>query len=265
MKSSSKGLKIDDSFIMELRRLEGKLERMRHDLVEKEFPGEEVKTPYGTFFLSTRSASELPETRKPLSRFMSIFGNPRGARYGVSRIASRSPRKSLFLDIETTGLSSRCPIFLCGLMYFDGLEFKFEQLLARDFSEEAPMLCFLGGRLDDFELIITFNGRSFDLPYILDRMAYHGIPLPKGLMGRNYDVLLYSRRKWKGRVTNCKLQTLEKEICGRRRMGDIPSSLIPETYQEFIGSGDVSLLKPIMYHNLIDLVSMAELIAALLD
>jgi len=245
--------------------MEGKLVRMRHDLVEREFPGEEVITPYGTFFLSTRSAAEFPEMRKPLDRFMGIFKNPRKIRYGVSRIASRNPCKSLFLDIETTGLSSRCPIFLCGLMYFDGFGFRFEQLLARDFSEEAPMLYYLGERLGEFELLITFNGRSFDLPYILDRMAYHGIRLPRGLMDRNYDVLLYSRRKWKGRVTNCKLQTLEKEICGRRRMGDIPSSLIPETYQEFIGSGDVSLLKPIMYHNLIDLVSMAELIAALLD
>jgi hypothetical protein len=258
-------LKINESFIMELRRTEGEMERRRRDLVAQEFPGEETPTPFGTFFLSLRSAVDLPETRKALGRFMSIFTNPKNNRYGVSRIASRRPHKSLFLDIETTGLSSDYPIFLCGLMYFDGSAFRFEQLLARDFSEEAPMLYYLSELLDRFEVVITFNGKSFDLPYILDRMAYHGISPPRGLMGKNYDVLLYSRRKWRGRVPNCKLQTLEREICGRRRMGDIPSSMIPETYHEFIGSGDVSLLKPILYHNLLDLVSMAELIAALLD
>ena len=241
MKSSSKGLKIDDSFIMELRRLEGKLERMRHDLVEKEFPGKEVKTPYGTFFLSTRSASELPETRKPLSRFMSIFGNPRGARYGVSRIASRSPRKSLFLDIETTGLSLYYDaITLIGT--FDGYNIK---IFLRD-NNLRDIIDYLR----NYEIIVTFNGKLFDIPFI--QKEFPDIKIP--------PIHIDLRFLLRSLGLTGSLKDIEKNVgIGREKdIQEINGREAAVLWTKFV-KGDDGALKKLLLYNIYDTVNLEKL------
>ncbi|RKY00125.1 hypothetical protein DRP77_12000 [Candidatus Poribacteria bacterium] len=229
--------------------------------------GYEVKTPLGSFLLSVGSSRDLPDGERAVRRFLSVFENrfnlPR--RYGLEAVVSKPPHRILFLDIETTGLSPRYPMFLVGLMYYDGEGFRFEQLLARNPSEEGAMLYHLRGLMEEFDLVVTFNGGSFDLPYIIGRMTRLGIDPPEGLREKNYDLLIYSRKKWRGTLPNCRLQTLEREICGRRRVGDIPSSMIPAAYREFLASGDPRIIRAIMFHNLLDLLTMAELIAALAE
>ncbi|MFQ6041003.1 MAG: ribonuclease H-like domain-containing protein [Candidatus Poribacteria bacterium] len=178
---------------------------------------------------------------------------------------SFTPSQVLFLDIETTGLSNS-PLFLVGIMYFTDTDkgeptFKIGQLFARDYSEEISLLHYLNELFANFAVFATFNGLSFDIPFIRNRMIYHRIE-PQ-IDHFHFDILHHSRRKWRGQVPNCKLQTLETHICNRRRIGDIPSDLIPDAYHEFVKTGDTLLLKEIFQHNALDLITMAELIVAL--
>jgi hypothetical protein len=61
-------------------------------------------------------------------------------------------------------------------------------------------------------------------------------------------------------LPDCKLVTLEREILGRRRAGDVPGSLVPERYHRFVRSGDFELLAPVLRHNARDLGSLVALV-----
>jgi uncharacterized protein YprB with RNaseH-like and TPR domain len=167
-----------------------------------------------------------------------------------------NPSKWLFLDIECCGLSNS-PVFLVGLMSYSGGDFQLWQLLARDYSEEAAMLGHMSQILADYSALITFNGKTFDLPFLLDRCSIHAIPLQE--LEYHFDVLHAARKQWGRTVPNCKLQTLERFICKRTRSGDIPGEQIPEAYHEFVRTQDAWRMVDILHHNVLDLVTMCEL------
>src|SRR6185503_2684515 len=66
----------------------------------------------------------------------------------------------IYLDTETTGVQGGtgiCP-FLVGVGYFAGDDFQVTQYFIRDFDEEPSMLDALGELLQNFDLVITYNG-----------------------------------------------------------------------------------------------------------
>ena len=170
----------------------------------------------------------------------------------------------LFLDIETLGLSSDAPLFLVGLLYFDGggKDSCLEQLLARDETEEKALLAYLT-RITKGRTLVTFNGRSFDWPYIRRRTIHHGLKV--GAPGYHFDLLQHARRTWRDHVPNCRLQTLELYLCGRERRDDVPSAQVPAEYERFVevrhatGRG-ASIVMPVLHHNALDVLTMAELL-----
>jgi hypothetical protein len=77
------------------------------------------------------------------------------------------------------------------------------------------------------------------------------------------DLLHAARRRWKTALPDCRLQTLELHVCGRRRFGDVPSEEVPGLYHDFVRRGDPYRLIPVFHHNLLDVVTMAEILSAL--
>jgi uncharacterized protein YprB with RNaseH-like and TPR domain len=171
------------------------------------------------------------------------------------RVWGRAGRR-VFLDIETTGLSA-APLFLVGTLCVEGETLQLRQLLARDYSEEAAVLRQFFAWLVTYEQAITFNGQAFDVPYLLDRALYHR--LDATFVCDHLDLLLPARRAWRGLLPDCRLGTLERHICGRRRIGDIAGAEIPQLYHDFVRTGEWDLLAPILFHNALDLLTMAEL------
>ncbi|MCJ7543072.1 MAG: ribonuclease H-like domain-containing protein, partial [Phycisphaerae bacterium] len=112
-------------------------------------------------------------------------------------------------------------------------------------------------------LLVTFNGKAFDMTMIRERAAFHGVPLPRQ-EPPHLDLLQEARRLWRGRVPDCRLVTLEQCLCQRSRIGDIPGWAIPEAYHRFVDTGDARELSDILHHNLLDLLTMAELLCAVL-
>ncbi|PQV65186.1 putative RNase H superfamily protein [Abditibacterium utsteinense] len=173
----------------------------------------------------------------------------------------------IFCDIETTGLSSANPLFLIGTMIFVESQPRLQLYLARDLNEEKAILSAFGSKLRG-KTLVTFNGKSFDWPFIEGRATRNlvKLPSPQG----HFDLLFAARRRWRSQLPNCRLQTLEMGICGRGRQGDIPSSQIPERYYDFLemaqtkGQG-AHLLAPILFHNALDVLTMAELICCMAE
>ncbi len=169
----------------------------------------------------------------------------------------------VFLDIETLGIFSR-PIILIGIGRLEGATLATSQYLVRDISEEPAAL---NAALEDLTgegaAYISFNGKSFDIPYISERAAYYGMPVR--LDRPHFDLLHFSRRRWGGALPDCRLSTLEQRIFGISREVDIPGSLVPEFYEAFLRTGNCGPLVPIIDHNRQDLVSLGFLLSTLLE
>ena len=173
------------------------------------------------------------------------------------------PEDILYVDVETTGLSAGTPLFLVGALVLKGGDLTVLQLLARDYTEEAPLLDYFSGTLGEAGLVISFNGKSYDLPYIRDRSAFHRIPFC--LDQPHFDLLHEARRRWRERLPNCRLQTLERAICGRIRTDDIPGADIPDAYHRFVQTQNASQMRDILHHNALDLITMAQMVVFMLE
>lgn len=168
------------------------------------------------------------------------------------------PGRFVGLDLETCGLSGSA-LFLVGVVRECEGALRVELLLARNYAEEAAVLWSLGERLAAADTLVTFNGKSFDWPMVTDRWHRHLLsrksPLPQLA---HYDVLHHARRRWRGALPDCKLQTIERMICRRGRTGDIPGHLIPSAYDHYVRTGASSEMDQVLHHNLLDLVTLLD-------
>ncbi len=197
------------------------------------------------------------------------------------------PRGCLFLDLETCGFAGS-PLFLVGLAGAPETSrghLVVEQLLARDYTEEPAVLHSLWQRVLACQLLITFNGRSFDWPLVHDRSTFHRLgrdergcrrlgpwPWPDAPPAQpsdprpepaHWDLLHAARRRWRGQLPDCRLQTLERMICRRSRCDDLPGREVPAAYHRFVRGGDPRELVAILRHNAEDLITLVELAAVL--
>ena len=187
--------------------------------------------------------------------------------------------RTLFVDLETTGLSGGAGTvaFLVGCGWFDMGAFQVRQFLLTSYASERALLCAVAECFGATSLLVTYNGKTFDVPVMETRWLFHRMPLPLESV-RHFDMLHPARRLWRGRsraeasITTvdgapgeaeggCRLGTLERVLCGVTRVGDIPGMDIPARYFAFLRSGDARPLEPVLEHNRLDLISLAAVCA----
>lgn len=196
-------------------------------------------------------------------------------------------RDFLFLDTETTGLAGAGTLaFMVGVAYFEpragahlrmrtllGLQgaesaasdadevFVVRQYFLRDHGDERAMLRQLDALLAARAGLITFNGRSFDVPLLDNRYLMNRLPsrlpdLP------HIDLLPPARRLFRARLGSCALGALERSLLGLERThADVPGALIPALYYQYLRTGEVGELARVFYHNEMDMLSMVTLAA----
>jgi len=207
--------------------------------------------------LEDRTAQLCDAFARTLSRPESNIRSWIAARCGVSDVAASD---LLFVDLETTGLGST-PLFLIGTMAWDGDGLVVRQYFARTYAEEAATIGLFLRDAAARSLLVSFNGKSFDVPYVRVRAAANRVDYAEPTA--HLDLLHVARRIWKGRLPDCRLQTLERVVCGRGRHGDIPGSEIPQAYHDFVRTGDARDMVECLKHNLLDLVTLADLMVRL--
>jgi uncharacterized protein len=177
-------------------------------------------------------------------------------------LASCDPARALYLDTETTGLSGGAGTvpFLVGLGFYDEEAGRFvvEQLLLRGLGDEAPILEHLAERLKSASMIVTFNGKSFDMPLLRTRTVLNRVA--KLVEPPHLDLLHVARRLHKHRLATCALVALEERILGRQRVGDVSGADIAAIYHHYLRSDDEASLGPIIEHNALDVISMFALV-----
>jgi uncharacterized protein YprB with RNaseH-like and TPR domain len=169
------------------------------------------------------------------------------------------PHRAVLLDLETCGLAGSA-LFLVGLLRSIDGYLAVELLLARNYAEESAVLASLWDRLSDESLVVTFNGKSFDWPMVVDRSRRHLLARSRPLARPEHvDLLHPARRRWRGQLADCRLQTLERHICGRFRRDDIPGNQIPTAYAQYVRTGFEREMDAILLHNALDLVTLLDL------
>ena len=253
--------------------------------------------------LGVKKGSTLPTPPKPDSRSIdsvvagSYFPTPRGDVfiaeqvspsnhiYGSSPLLSASPlslisqwandpeianrplSKFAFLDTETSGLSGGTGTyaFLVGVARFVDDSLVLRQFFMRDPAEEPAVLEGLANFLAPCEALVTFNGKAFDAPLLSTRYRLHQIPIPyKGYS--HLDLLPLARRLWRDRLESRALKYLEEHVLGLTRSSEeVPGYEIPFLYFDYLRSGDARPLEGVFYHNAMDVVAMAALLAHMND
>ena len=224
--------------------------------VEAFLPGGVWRNERGTVFVHERLRSEI-EKRRP--HWGSVGAAP-PEESDLASLCALGLEHALFLDLETGGLSAS-PVFLAGTMRWNGSDFVLRQYFARHYGEEAPLLAALDEATRGVEFLVTFNGKSYDVPFLRDRAHVHRVRV--GIPPRHLDLLHPARRRWKGDLPDCRLQTLELRVCRRRRTGDVPGEEVPGLYHDYVRSGDPYRLVPVFHHNLLDVITMGEVLSAL--
>jgi uncharacterized protein YprB with RNaseH-like and TPR domain len=201
----------------------------------------------------------------------------------------------VFFDLETTGLSGGAGTYAflvgCGSFEASG-DFVTRQFLLPGFADEKPMLEAVSDELARAGALISFNGKSFDAPVLETRFLFHRLGWAADIVP-HVDVLHSARRFWGERSVGagraavshpsmwdepvksappfqtagtslCTLGSLERDILGTTREGDVPGFEIPGRYFAFVRSGDARPLAAVLDHNRLDLLSLAGLMARLL-
>ena len=168
----------------------------------------------------------------------------------------------VFWDLETCGLAD-APIFLIGALWPEAGGLRLRRTLARDPSGEPALLRSAAELLGRAAVWVTFNGRSFDAPRIRRRAALFGIEVP--LPAEHRDLLVAVRRRWRGELPDCRLGTVERRLLGLERgADDIPGREVPERYRDYVRSGEMKWIAPVLLHNRRDVAAMAVLYRRLL-
>jgi len=230
--------------------------------IHQVLPGAIVETAHGRHFETEKlferhrrhgsvDISDLIELPEDLLNALSGGAIPRSR-----------PERWAFLDTETTGLmgGSGTYAFLIGVGSIDAQGFRVRQFFMRDFGEEPSQLAALTDYLSRFDVLITYNGKTFDQPLLETRYTMVRARHPFGRM-EHLDLLFGSRRLWKLRLENCRLSYLENQILGVERHGDLPGEMIPYYYFEFVRTQCALSLAPIFHHNVMDIVTLACLTA----
>ncbi len=174
------------------------------------------------------------------------------------------PHRALFLDTETTGLSggTGTVAFLVGLGRIEGETLIVQQYLMPSYAAESMLLETVARFSENCDTVVTFNGKSFDIPLLQSRHVMNRMTSPFDEM-RHLDLIHPARRTWKLRLKDCSLANIEERILSTHREHDLPGSEVPQRYFDFLKSGDLRLLEDIIDHNRQDIISLVTLLISL--
>lgn len=174
-------------------------------------------------------------------------------------------RRLVLLDTETTGLAggTGTKAFIVGLATLERARIHVRQWLLTRMMGETALLQAVAAALPADPVLVTYNGKSFDLPLLRTRYRMNRLREPFG-DALHLDLLHPIRRRFRGIWPNCRLATVEDRLLGRPRVDDLPGSEAPAAWRRFLLSGDTGGVRRVLTHNARDLVSLAHVLQQLL-
>ena len=151
-----------------------------------------------------------------------------------------------YLDIETTGLSAQdCDITVVGIYVYRADETRFVQLLGEDITSGSIL-----NALEGIDILYTYNGSRFDIPFIYSRL---GINLAK--LFKHCD-LMYDC--WR-----CNLyggfKSVEIQLGIDRKLVEIDGCEAVRLWWRYFNSFDLDALNLLLEYNKEDVINLKKL------
>ncbi|PLX44568.1 MAG: hypothetical protein C0609_05280 [Deltaproteobacteria bacterium] len=196
----------------------------------------------------------------PLDRFSSLEGL--GNVLPTNAPPLPDLEKVIFLDTETTGISRKSMAFMVGIgRWVPEGGFRVAQLFLPAPPDEGALLETLNSECEGAMHLVTYNGKTFDMPLLEGRYTINGVTSPFKSMP-HLDLLPLARRLWKRGAGSGKLQAMEAKVLSYHREGDIPGAEIPAEYARYLATGEAGRLPAVFTHNALDILSLGALLAA---
>jgi hypothetical protein len=175
-----------------------------------------------------------------------------------------SDGEAMVLDIETLGLRGSGVVpFLVGLGVPRGRFLEIDQYLLADLGGEGPMLDAVAARVGTSRVLLTYNGRGFDIPVLRARCIINRRPADAICPAIHCDLLGPVRRLFRERLGSCTLRQVEVSLLGLVREDDVPGAEAPARFRAWLDGGPPSVLEGVIRHNQLDLCSTVVLGARL--
>jgi hypothetical protein len=178
--------------------------------------------------------------------------------------APADPAGWIALDTETSGLAGGTGtwVFVVGLARWRAAHLEITQFLLTRLDAERAFLERVTAELAGAALLLSYNGKTFDLPLLAARLRLARLPDPTDGVG-HLDLLHSVRRAFATRWPDCRLAGVEQRLLGRARTGDLPGAEAPAAWLDWLRRGDGRRLGAVLAHNRMDLASVAALPAVL--
>ncbi len=184
----------------------------------------------------------------------------------------------LFIDIETLGIYDS-PIIIVGIGFYHNKKYRIIQYFARGLEEEIAICEQLRKNIfPKFKCFISYNGKSFDIPYLANRFLYYFDENPmiseentpyKDINTKYGHIDLYHNvvRQYKGQFKNYQLTTIEQNLLNWKRNNELPSNLVGLCYKKYLKDPHryIGLIKECIDHNYYDLISLPLIFSKLLE
>ena len=169
----------------------------------------------------------------------------------------------LFLDIETTGFTSRTSyLYMIGCAYNRAGKWHTIQWMAEDYAQEGAILTAFFDFARSYKYLVHFNGNNFDLPFISQKCAQLMLPFSfEGFQG----IDIYRRispYKFFLKLPNCKQKTLEQYL-GIARTDVFSGGELTGLYHDYVKNPSEFTEKALFLHNADDLKGMLEVLPIL--
>ena len=169
------------------------------------------------------------------------------------------PPNHFVFDIETTGLNSKyCKVILIGILFNEDNKTIIKQFFANSEDNEKELLLSFINFIKYYKNHITFNGLTFDIPFLNSRLKKHNINFS---LYKNDDIdILKVIRPFKENLSlsDCKLKTIEKYL-GIYREDTICGKESVDLYKEYCATQEDSLKEKILLHNYEDVYYLGKI------
>lgn len=168
-----------------------------------------------------------------------------------------------YLDIETTGLApASAQVTLVGLAWGEKGGRRLKQYFVDRPRSEPAVLRKVAADLGEFAGTVTYNGTSFDLPFLRQRARSHGVRWP---WVETFDLLRVARawRQRHGLLRNCGLKTVMSHF-RIGRTDDTTGYEMVEAYWRWLETRHAGERDLILEHNAQDVMLLPDIVPHLL-
>lgn len=171
------------------------------------------------------------------------------------------------IDIETTGLDPvRSRFVLGGLLVPDSAGKYTMQFLSESNDEEISLLHTYLSQLKNLDVLVSYNGERFDIPFLIKRFQHHHIDANELSFYHGLDLyqVLHRFSALRKFLPNLKQKTVEAFLgLWTKRADEISGAESVELYYHFLKTGDQSAKDTILLHNKDDIMQLSRLMKIL--